>query len=327
MRRGIRLIFALGAVALLGGLYAAVCLVFPSSEPEAPAEREELLRVDPKTARKIEFTVGGEELCLEKKDGFWLLAGEEDFPVDQDIPKNMLAIVSPLIPLREVSAAPEDEAVYGLDSPVSVTVTDGNGAHSFLLGDECAAVEGYYLCAEENSPVYLVELSVGIAYCHRDRYGLIQTDPHPKVDEELITKVSFRTPEQTIALVKISREDSADSDPLWVWETAEGQRQAEGQVPASVLEAIGAFRFDACVEHRVDDLRRQELFPEGLGFTVEYLHKGKDEAGKEHLTPQRFTLWLEAAPVDEEYYRCNLSSSSQLCTVQKRIVEQLWELL
>jgi hypothetical protein len=81
------------------------------------------------------------------------------------------------------------------------------------------------------------------------------------------------------------------------------------------------------LDHQLSDKEHQEIFSEAYGFTVEYIHHGKDDQGKELLSSQSFEFCVEASLWGDNTYRARLFSSPQLCLVEKESIDALWNAL
>lgn len=297
-----------GVLILLTGYLALI--LWPQASPEPTQALPELTKVDTASAHTITLQGPQLTLTLVKNEGFWYWDQDPVFPVDQDICRNMLGILSPLTPLRAVAADPANIGLYGLDEGATrVSVTDAGGTHSFTLGDKCIGRDGYYVSVEQDTTVYLCQAALGIAFLHDDLHDLIQLDPFPKMDSTKVTRLVLSRQEGELEIKK----QSQNGQEGWLVKDGEEWLSAKPQAVESLLGQIGALSPTACVDYDLTEAEHQERFADGDRILVEYLHQNDQAA--------QYTLYLtepaQGAPL------ANVSTSGQLCTVNENTLQEI----
>lgn len=96
------------------------------------------------------------------KDGSWVLASDETFPVSTETVNEFLEKANNLVAARLVSSDGDYER-FGLNSPQqTITLTDSQGVNvTYLIGSYNENIERYYACEKDSKNIYIINKSVG----------------------------------------------------------------------------------------------------------------------------------------------------------------------
>lgn len=105
----------------------------------------------------LSWEYNGETIHLTKTDDTWTCTEQPDRTLDTDQVTILLDAVASLEATQQVEN-PEDDAIYGLDTPTNViTYTTSDGTTTLTLGNENNITGGNYLKNSDNDNIYLVD--------------------------------------------------------------------------------------------------------------------------------------------------------------------------
>ena len=108
----------------------------------------------------LSWEYNGETIHLTKTDDTWTCTEQPDRILDTDQVTTLLDAVASLEATQQVEN-PEDDAIYGLDTPTNViTYTTSDGTTTLTLGNENNITGGNYLKNSDNDNIYLVDTSL-----------------------------------------------------------------------------------------------------------------------------------------------------------------------
>ncbi|MDR1600773.1 MAG: DUF4340 domain-containing protein [Oscillospiraceae bacterium] len=241
------LIWAVAALALAGGVYAASIFLKP-----APVETDQTptvttapsyLLVDKTKADFVSATVEvpGQQTYTMAYDGeAYAIEGMPRFSLDQT-KANSLSTSCTYLYVSDIEDNPEDLSIYGLDQPkakVTARYNDGS-SRVFLLGEEAPSGYRYYFKEESSPKVYTVYSSTG------ERYTATLASMH--------TLPTWTIAYQDIQYVKLERRGDY---------TVEIRPAPEDTIGISLLELVQPFRYEA------DSERMTELFTNTAALTL-----------------------------------------------------------
>lgn len=120
-----------------------------------------LFSFDSDSPTKLTFSKDGETYVCENKDGIWTLSTGE-FPVDQTYCQLICTYTSNLEAVENYGEITDEKlAMYGLDSPDTVEITEPKGTHVIHIGDQSPTGNYYYVTVEGRNDVYAVEAMQG----------------------------------------------------------------------------------------------------------------------------------------------------------------------
>lgn len=342
MKRGLRLLLLIGALALCVAGYFLVGKLVPdeTAAEETNAAEIEIASLDSAALARIDYTRGGETVALKKSGDSWIYESDPACPLDQTLVKQMVSVSTSLTASRSFTS--QDLAEYGLDQPAcSILLTDaGGGKKSFALGDRNEVTLEYYLTADGGDTVYLVDAALYDAF---DKGGLdlVQKEAVPNMDNA--TRLSIERPDGalTLSLAKTADssggtgtdgENAAGPAPVWYLEQP-------GAAPATLdtakvtelLSELTQLAFRKCVRYNAADIDLAEygLDEPAATVTVTYpaVAAGTDSgSGGAEAQPggASATFTLALGDVFGEDYRCaRLIGSKMVYLIDESAAQKL----
>lgn len=130
-------------------------------EKEARELQEVIHITDTEAGDIVSFSydMGNGELAFEKRDGQWYYTEDEDFPLDQSVPEQIVQDISQITADRELTDGDALED-YGLDEPSgTLAYTDASGETTKVAFGDMTG-DYYYALVNETGPVYTAASSV-----------------------------------------------------------------------------------------------------------------------------------------------------------------------
>ncbi|MBP5582247.1 MAG: DUF4340 domain-containing protein [Ruminococcus sp.] len=132
-----------------------------NQQAQAQIDDKYLLNFDSDAPTKLTFSKDGESYVCENKDGVWTLESGE-FSVDQTYCQLICTYTSTLTAVESYGEITDDKlAMYGLDSPDILEITEPKGTHTIHIGDMSPTGNYYYITVDGKSNVYAVEAMQG----------------------------------------------------------------------------------------------------------------------------------------------------------------------
>lgn len=166
-----KLIAALAVlVVLAGGSVGAYMIVKDKKDEEKRQASEQLddnvlFSFDSEGITKIEFNCADGQYITEKDDsGKWVLTNRDDFAIDQVYIQLIRTYTSNLT--AEICygrATDENKAMYGLDEPEKIVVSDKDGDHTLYVGKKSPTGDYYYVMTADKPNIYAIEAIYGSA--------------------------------------------------------------------------------------------------------------------------------------------------------------------
>ena len=258
-KKAISLCVLLAVLAVLCGVYVAVTKFGGEDEVQTTAADTTvtLLSLDVETLTEISYKSGGETLRFTLADNAWRWSENDMLNLDS---AKFLSMVSGLQPLTSTVAieSPDEEmlASFGLDAPSNrVTLTDGAGTHTLLIGSYNNYNGCYYAAIDSTERVYMISASVA------EGFGLGITellvyDTLPSISSGKISSVTlFRGEDSRIYTYYGSGNPACYTDTFkWFAADNDGQQTAVATSAGSSLSsAITSLAFDDCVSYCAEE--------------------------------------------------------------------------
>lgn len=120
-----------------------------------------LLSFDSDSPTKLTFSKDGETYVCQRNDGLWELESGE-FTVDQTYCQLVCTYTSNLEAVENYGEITDEKlAMYGLDSPDTLEVTEPKGTHTIHIGNQSPTGNYYYVTLEGKNNIYAVEAMQG----------------------------------------------------------------------------------------------------------------------------------------------------------------------
>lgn len=158
---------------------------------EAEEEAAKVYAAEITDVRSVSYRTESGEYTFEKEEDVWVYKQDQDFPLDQTYPEQIISTFGKLEALRELKDGDDLEA-YGLKDPAyTVKLTDAEGEETTLsIGN--AVGEDYYLLNNTSEKIYTVSSSVTGTLQHTLE-EMAQLDSYPNIGsgnlkKEVITR-------------------------------------------------------------------------------------------------------------------------------------------
>lgn len=176
---------------------------------------------------EVSYNMVNEDYTFAKKDDTWVYTEDEEFPLKQSVPEQIVDTFGRLEAERELKGGDGLKA-YGLDDPVyTVALKTADGKHT-ILGFGNAVGDSYYLAVEGCDEVYTVAAGV-LEKLQYTKDELAQFDSYPDIGSGNLVK------ETIIEKDRITIYDSANDDDT------ENIATAAGGLGAVTLEAAADY--------------------------------------------------------------------------------------
>ncbi len=194
MNKGIKLLILLGVLGAVVGLYFAI----PAIWPEKDAVGEETTA----TVLSIKEMIGGEIVALEYKnakggavfssiEGKWQNSEDKNMPLDNEAVGQAAQSILSIKALRHVDTSGEYSTSFGLDSPKTIiSATNGVELLKIEIGDENAALNGYYAKFNSSDNLYIID-KASIEIFFEDIYVFVRGDSYPLLDISNIQRIEL----------------------------------------------------------------------------------------------------------------------------------------
>ncbi len=168
MKRAKKFVFLIGGLVLVLAGYMTLSHVMTAESAKDADASVSVATVDTSAVSEISWSYNGKAVTLVKSGDSWSDKDDKTFPLDQSFPASMLSAVSDVKASRALTetAALSD---YGLDQPfctITLLTSDGNKT-KFLLGNQNAVSEEYYMLLDDGDTVYMVGDSLVSAFSYR----------------------------------------------------------------------------------------------------------------------------------------------------------------
>ncbi len=192
------LFILLAALVAVGGIFAAVTLLSRDTVQEEQAQAT-LLGINAEDVETLTYTYEGSTLSFERSSGQFVLSGEPDFPLDQDLVNGMVSAVCGAAASREIE--PEGElSEYGLNNNgITVAVSTAKGSQTLVLGSKNDQTDALYVML--NDRIYMTEASVKSAFEYT-LSSLICMDEMPEMGEITLAHVKNGESEFSIEYIE-----------------------------------------------------------------------------------------------------------------------------
>lgn len=183
----------------------------------------------------LDFGTGIEQISLIRKDGRWVYAGDETFPLNQNFVDSMLAKTAQLTARRYVAEGREHYGEYGLEQPSNtILVTGKNEEKKIYLGDSNSATGDCYMAVEGDAKIYTVDATFSNLFSNKLN-AMAMRESLPDIRLENMTEVTVSKDGKEISFVW----DSAAGQENGGWLVKEGRKPALTADRGLVSECLG----------------------------------------------------------------------------------------
>lgn len=196
-KQAITLVSLIAALGLMIGAYFLATSMSGEGEGAVTTAADHtvtLLSVDVETMTALSYQLDGEEMSFTVENGAW--RWREDPSLNLDGAK-FYAMIEGMMPLTSTvkldAPTAEQLSAFGLDAPANrVTLTDGSGTHTLILGSYNSYNASYYAAIDTTDTVYMIPAAVaeGFGYGIHDllAYDTLPAITAGKIDSVTLTR-------------------------------------------------------------------------------------------------------------------------------------------
>ncbi|MBQ9544917.1 MAG: DUF4340 domain-containing protein [Clostridia bacterium] len=259
----------------------------------------------------VGFSVGNENIEIVKNGSFWYIEGNEDFPLDQEIPYAMEKILSPLLYKRTVTQDCSDPETYGLGTlALKVSFTGSDQSGTLYIGDPCSSSPGWYFAFGDEKTVYLGDESLGNAFTFGNLLDLILLDNYPPLNANSVTGLKT----DTFELVLTPEGAFGDTESRFSLKYGEKLFMTDCDTAEDTVMLISGIEPESCARYGITD----EKVLREYGFEDKKLVVNYSDSGNE-LTS---VIYIGSETDDGHVYTL-LEGSNQICLVHDDYIKAL----
>ena len=158
------IIILVSALVLAGGSMGAFLAAKHKKDTEASLSQSQqedniLFSFSSDNVTKLEFDIEDGEYVAEKdENSVWSLSNRDDFALDQVYMQLICTYTSTLTAETCYGTADDSKkAMYGLDSPITIKITDDNRTYELYVGDESPTGEQFYVMTGDKDKIYAID--------------------------------------------------------------------------------------------------------------------------------------------------------------------------
>ena len=258
MKRQLKLILALGVLAVLLGGYFLVTELTKEETPETSGGNSQLdtpfLSLEG-TLLEIDYTSNGEQIVLVKGADGWQYAPDPSFPLSDDALSTIEPVLKNIEILRTILPEEADAELFGLTDPhLTVQVMTDSGSVRYAVGMYNKAFNGYYLQKDGDPMTYLVAAEMPAALSN-GLYAIAKVDTYPQIMSTNATGLTIRTADAVRELAFVEGgSDTTYADAIEWFDTTDG-----GMIPARatavtvLVSEVTGLVYGSCVDYAVSE--------------------------------------------------------------------------
>ena len=312
MKRSGKLLLLLAVLAVLGvGAYAAIKLGEQAEAREkAAAEGTEketyaVQEIKAEDVTKISWKFKDTELSFQKKDGSWMNAADDAFPVNESVIDTQIKTITGITTGKEIQNT-ADKSQFGFDSPALTVVL--NDDIEYVFGNGTNLMQGRYLLL--GGKVYIVNykladpLSTGETLCLTEADVLLY-DEVPEMAYVIEYKADCPKEDFHVDLIYVTQDDDEHSGIFYIRDDM--KRTISQDQTISLVNNIYVTKFQHCVNYNAseEDLKEYGLDEPVMTIWLKFVNKA-GETGE-------YTLYLgNAADENGKYYYAKLPDSKMV---------------
>lgn len=303
---------------LLASLTACLLLIIYIIMPQGggvnPGEEESLLvySMDADTVTGLSFGGKEDRISLLRKDGGWVYAEDEAFPLNQNFVDTMLEKTARLTARRLVAEGSGHFGEYGLDRPSNmIVVTADTGTKTIYLGNINSATGDRYMAVEGTGKIYTVDATFSNLFsgglndmAKRETLPDISLDRMVRVTvEEKGQRFAFIGPSQDAAARAASGNDSvgtasenisagsaSGNDKMWTVSENDGPAMpADDGLVSERLGKLAKLRYEELKVYRplAEQMTEYGFLGDGTGGLIRIAyHEGPGRKGNENAVSE-----------------------------------------
>ncbi len=259
---------------------------------------------------------------LELTQQGWVLAGDEEFPLDTTVPDAQLSLLQDFRATRLVLENAPDLNEYGLaEAALTISLGMADGTSRVIhIGDKSTADGGYYTCMDDSTDVYLVEEENRTAFS-LEKADLLLLDTIPTFSAAYVTGLKVDSDTWREFAIADVPEDEVDLTARNVYMSSlygvyEEPVHIDSTSFSELMEAYTTLVFGELVSYGEAELAAAGLETPKTALTITY----KDSTTSE---PGEFTLYVGTQDAAGANYYVRLEGSRQVFLMEKEMVETM----
>lgn len=296
------------AVILLLVILCYILLINRNKSKEEEQEDTSIVLNDYETEEVEEFLIEQDNNTLHfiaAEEGF-VIAGEEDFPLNESQVELMVNAIAKLSAEGIVTQEPEDLEQYGLSKPqltAELKLKDGTSI-TLWIGDTLPSNSSRYAKLDGSNAVYKISSSVR-SYLEKTKKDLIQADELPTISGTIQT-IKIEDIKGTIRLFYEENNEldrSGSNVNPWVIEGSNGKMSADTSAVTELLDRYKSFSTIECVDYRKENFEQYGLLNPVKALRIFYLEEtSQEETIEEESVQKEITLYFGSQDENGNYY-------------------------
>ena len=298
-KKSVKLVIAVGVLAILSGAYVGVktyvAMQDAKEEESNEEETQEVVSIASEDIQSIKFILDKKETTFEKEGDSWVKSDENAFPVDQDKLDTLAGTFSSVTAQRTLKDV-EDPSEYELDNPqntITVTTTDGEATVIQVGMENDSTSQEYIDLNDDSSTVYVVSNSVFQSF-EGNLYDFAKSGTFPTVDSSTVSKIAVDGNDSSYVVEK-------DENNFWNI-TSDGETEkADSAKATSLASSLSGLAYASYVNYNCS---KSELAQYGLDkpyaeITVDYQEEAPDEENTEDVKTADSAATADDAAADD----------------------------
>ena len=274
MKRAKTLILLVGVFAVLFCGYLVLSYINDSqqTEDDGLTQRIELPNISSDSLSEITWTYGGESYTIVlNSDGTWSYPADSAFPLSQTIAEDMKLASTSVFAIKQLDEV-SNLSEYGLEPPVLVVTTSGNGETiTYNIGENNSVAEGYYMMVEGDPNLYISDPSISDVFS-KTLLEVVQKESIPEVKQM-----------QSFTITSDKGEFDLYHDGIAWYDLSLGtEGKLDSDKVSSLVTNITGLAWINCVAYNADDEALEEygLLEPALTVDVSHVVTKTEETGE-----------------------------------------------
>ncbi|MBQ8396785.1 MAG: DUF4340 domain-containing protein [Clostridia bacterium] len=194
-KQAVTLIALVAALGLMIGAYFLVTKLGGEGEEAVTTAADNtvtLLSVDVETMTAMSYLLDGEEMSFTVENNAWCWREDKSLNLDGAKFYAMIEGMMPLTSTVKIEAPTAEQlTAFGLDAPANrVTIADGSGTHTLVIGSYNSYNACYYAAVDTTDVIYMIPAAVAEGFVY-DVYDLLAYDALPTITAGKIDSVTL----------------------------------------------------------------------------------------------------------------------------------------
>lgn len=227
-------------ILILAGIFMALLVAVLLLERPKNVKKQVVssIKVDSQKVDKITINKVNKETVLVKKDGRWVVANQDNLPVDPEAINDILIKLENLTSVRLVSRNPEKAKIFEVDETSGIVVkAEGDGANAhFYIGKNGPDFNSNYIRTKGSDAVYLTNEFIRRSFDRPDfrSWNIFN------LKDRRFTRLIYKFPDREIELLR-------EADDSWK-QVKNEPYDADKDAVVSLILSLKGLRIDEFVK-------------------------------------------------------------------------------